>query len=204
MQKSIIKLDEKLFIGSGTLRFVYIHPEDDSKCLKIQQHDKVKENKIDVKYHQHLIARNAPYEHIAKFYGEVMTDKGKAVMFDVVRDYDHQISKTLYYYLSKNNKEICGLIENHLLALKKHLLDNRIIFVDVYTGNIVLCKTSKSESKLVIIDALGSRNTIPLSHYFNWIAQSMIKRRWARSINRGYSKLESANYLQKLLADAKI
>lgn len=63
MQKSIIKLNEKLFIGSGLFRFVYTHP-DDSKCLKIQRHDKVKENKIDVKYHQHLIARNSPYEHL--------------------------------------------------------------------------------------------------------------------------------------------
>ncbi len=76
--------------------------------------------------------------------------------------------------------------------LKKYLLKYRVVFVDVSPENIVLQKISESEFRLVIVDALGSRNFIPFSHYVPYLARKMIYRRWNRSMKSRYSQYKKA------------
>jgi hypothetical protein len=97
-------LKKSLIIGKGGRRIVYRHPDNPNQCLKIVHHKMVHykyidENKGDIKYYQHLQNRGASFKHIACIRGEQNTNKGNALVFDLIKDYDGEISKTLRYYL---------------------------------------------------------------------------------------------------------
>lgn len=198
---NLINLKESHIIGAGGYRTVYAHPDYLNYCFKIQKNENIKENKIDINYHQHLKNRSVSFEHIAQFQGEVNTNKGKAVIFTLVKDYDNKISKTLHYYLTQNNEELDKLIAKNLLKLKQYLLTEKIIFVDINPKNIALCKTDSTNIKLIIVDALASRNTIPIAHYINFIAVKMINRRWCRSIKNEYQQFKHREKLKPLFED---
>jgi hypothetical protein len=185
---NIIYLNKSLIIGKGKKRTIYSHPDNPDQCLKIEHHKNTNENNIDIKYHQHLQNRGASFKHVACFQGEQNTNKGNAVVFELIKDYDGKISKTLQYYLTLKKFDL--LIAEHLLILKQYLLTERIIFVDVYPVNIVLCKINATDVTLIIIDALASRNLIPIAHYVNFFAVKMIKRRWHRTIEKSYKELK--------------
>ena len=63
-------------------------------------HKRINENKTDIKYYQHLQNRGASFKHVARFQGEQNTNKGNAVVFELIKDYDGKISKTLQYYIT--------------------------------------------------------------------------------------------------------
>lgn len=196
--ENTIHLEESQIIGTGGYRTVYAHPDYPNQCFKVQKNKKFKENNVDIKYHLHLKNRKASFQHIAQFQGEVNTNKGKAVIFTLVKDYDNTVSRTLRYYLEQNNDELDKSIAQNLLQLRQYLLKERVVFVDVNPANIVLCKTNSTDIKLIIIDALGSRNLIPIAHYINFIAVKMINRRWCRSIKHEYRQFEYKEKLKPL------
>jgi len=92
-------LKKSLIIAKGKGRIVYSHPDNPNQCLKIVYHKTINENKIDIKYYRHLQNRGASFKHIACIRGEQNTNKGNALVFDLIKDYDGKISKTLQYYL---------------------------------------------------------------------------------------------------------
>ncbi len=96
---NIIHLNKSLLIAKSIGRTVYSHPNHPDQCLKIVHHKTINENKIDLKYYRHLQNRGASFKHIARLQGEQNTNKGNAVVFDLIKDYDGKISKTLQYYL---------------------------------------------------------------------------------------------------------
>ncbi len=123
------------------------------------------------------------------------------MVFELVKDFDCTISKTLTHYLSKEYEGLDSLIASRLLALKEYLLNDCIVFVDINPSNIVLRKTSAISGELVIIDALGSHHFLPVSHYVGSIARSMIKRRWGRSIRNEYEEFTCRKNLKPIFSD---
>lgn len=147
------------------------------------------ENKADLKYYRHLQNRGVSFKHIARFRGTQMTNKGQGIVFDLVRDYDGNISKSLEYYLKLEKFDKLSLAQ-HVLTIKQYLLDNRIVFRDITCDNIVLQKINKTQFTLIIVDGLGSKMLIPIENYVNFIAVKAIHRRFNRLIERGvYGKL---------------
>lgn len=197
----MINLKKAQIIGTGGYRMVYQHPDYPNQCLKIQKSPTITENKVDINYHRHLKNRHISFAHIAQFHGEVKTNKGKAIIFTLIRDFDNKISKTMFYYLSQNDEQLDGHIAQKLLQLKQYLTKQRIVFVDINPGNIVLQKTNATEFKLIIIDALASRNLIPIAHYINFIAVKMINRRWRRSIKNDYYRFQQREKLKPIFDD---
>lgn len=183
----MIYLNKSLIIGKGTRRTVYSHPDNPNQCLKID-HKNIHENNVDIKYYRHLQNRGASFKHIACIQGEQNTNKGNAVVFELIKDYDGKISKTLQYYLT--SRKFDSLIAEHLLILKQYLLTERIIFRDLIPENIVLCKINATDITLIIVDGLAGRNLIPIAHYVNFFAVRMIKRRWNRVIKNRYKELK--------------
>lgn len=183
-------LEVKDFIAKGKNRSVYIHPNNPNMCLKVQHTSNGKENAIDKKYYTHLINRKASFMHIAKFHGKVNTNQGKALIFTLVRDFDGKISQTLEYYLKKNDDKLKKMIVEQLSVLKQYLIKERVLFVDVSPENIVLQKISDNIATLVIVDALSSRNLLPIAHYVRYFATKMIYRRWNRSMKSRYATLK--------------
>jgi hypothetical protein len=192
MFKKIKNINEvKDFIAKGKNRSVYFHPSDRNLCLKIQHNINSTENYIDKKYYTHLINRKVSFAHIAEFVGgEVNTNKGDALIFVLMRDFDGEVSKTLEYYLAQNDKAINNIIIEQLNILKQYLIKERILFVDVSPENIVLRKINNNTCTLIIVDALSSRNVIPISHYFRYFAIKMIYRRWDRCMKSRYTMLD--------------
>lgn len=199
--ENIINLKKAHIIGVGGYRTIYTHPDNANQCLKVQKHKNYTENNVDIKYYQHLKNRKISFEHIAQFHGVTNTNQGKAVIFTLIKDYDNKISKTLQYYLTQDDEQLDKLIAQKLLALKQYLIKQRIVFVDINPNNIVLCKTSNTNTKLIIIDALASRNLIPIAHHISYIAIKMINRRWHRSINNEYQKFKHRKALKPLFDD---
>jgi len=151
-------LNEKYFLAKGGERNCYIYPNDETKVIKIvhrnEKHNE--QNKLEYKYYNFLHKKNIPLSHLTKCYGFVDTNLGNGLVFERVRDYNNNPSKSFRVYLEENifTKEE----EDKLVSeLKNYLFKNDILFIDVDLSNVFCQEFNKDKYKLVIIDGLGAR-----------------------------------------------
>ncbi len=176
----MIELSDSYYIGKGTNRGCYIHPEDDQKCIKITVSNDYSESKKEIKYYKFLQKQNISWDNIAKYYGLVKTNLGDGAIFDLVKDFDGEISKTLSYYLQKDQltKQILNPIIL-LKRLKKYTLEEGIVVKDLNTKNMLYQKIDKDNAKLVLIDGVINNNFLFYSNYSNYLANKKIKKLWS-------------------------
>ncbi len=97
---------------------------------------------------------------IAKYFGNIQTNMGNGETFELIRDYDGNISKSVSYYLKLNtsdtNKEIIKLLED----LRQFIIKEQVLFGEIRLSNILVKKYNETTSKLIIIDGLGNGNII--------------------------------------------
>ena len=137
-------LDE-LYLAQGAERKCYIHPKDNNKILKIEYNNKIKrnQNKLDIFYYNYLNQKNVSYSCISKCYGTVETNKGNAVVFEFIKNYNDLTPHTFEEIIK--NKILTDKEELQLLnELQDYLTTNNILFGDVVLSN-VLCKESFSQ-----------------------------------------------------------
>jgi hypothetical protein len=177
------------YVVEGKHRACYIHPHNESLCVKILLPSKTggsqKEANRETKYYRFLEKKNVPWTMLPKFYGEVITSLGKGYIFDLVRDYDGNISRNLTHYLSDQQ-----LTQNHAQALSvafdllnEYLLQWKIITLNIQARNLVFKKISSDEGRLVIVDDVGNTEFIPVSNYIDFMATMKIKRKWQRFVS---------------------
>lgn len=145
-------------IGIGSERSCYIHPHDNTKVIKVFHNKKNKndQNKLEYKYYQYLGKKNISYKHITRCFGWIDTNMGRGLIFERVVNYDDTAPKQLTHYIK--NKIFSNEREMELLLeLKKYLLSNNILFMDVATLNILCKKIDKDKYRLIIIDGLGGK-----------------------------------------------
>lgn len=178
----MLTLESSALIGSGLRRECYFHPEDENKCIKVVVSGDHKETRREQSYYRMLEKRNISWRMLARFYGNVDTNLGKGAVFDLIRDYNGEISKTLGYYLSAISETVRNdLILDHALPrLKQYLLKWKIVTMSLKPQNIVYRKTHKSKGFLVIIDNIGNSDFIPICNYADWMAIRKIHRKWQR------------------------
>ncbi len=170
-------------IGSGSERSVYIHPNDPSKLVKIIHRNKNLQTKREINHYKNLIRRlpNADkyWLHIPRYYGTQATDLGEGQVFEAIRDFDGQISKTFLFYLERDGVDS---YREELDELKCYLLRYCIIFNHDISSplNIVLKRTDHNKQRLVIVDALGDTIAIKLLNIIPYIVRKKILRRWER------------------------
>jgi len=157
----ILHLDDKLYIGQGKSRKCYVHPNNKNLCIKVLSDGtpkKVSQN--EVRYYKQLHKRNISWDMISKYYGNIKTNIGNGETFELIRDYDGNISKSFQYYLklkSRNkDKEIIKLLED----LRRFIIKEQILFEELCSSNILVKKYNETTSKLIIIDGLGNGNTL--------------------------------------------
>ncbi|MFT6311424.1 MAG: hypothetical protein ACJAQS_001797 [Porticoccus sp.] len=181
-----IKPDQ--LVGKGLHREVYRHPEDSSKCLKIVIQDKLRENSGDEEtlreqaYYTTLIKRGISWHGLPKFYGNIETNLGTAAIFDLVRDIDGNVAKTLEYYLASEEltqQNLTGLIRA-MIDLKATLIADSIVTMTIKSKNIVYQKTSLTEGRLLIIDNIGNSDFWPIADHIGLLARLKTKRKWQR------------------------
>ncbi|MDR1941050.1 MAG: hypothetical protein LBQ47_01835 [Endomicrobium sp.] len=186
--QELITIDENLFLGQGVQRKCYLHPQNHGLCVKIlnspQSKSQIRRIKSEIDYFKLLIKKNMFFDFIARYFGAADTNLGRGHVFETVRNYNGQISKSLdkiledETFLSKNyNKIFTALIE-----FKNKLYDNAVVFRNTSAQNILLKELSGGAVKFVLIDDLGTVNFIAFEYYFKFLAKIRFKRYWDRFI----------------------
>ena len=178
----MIELDRGTLIGKGLHRECFIHPEDPARCIKVVVAGSSNENRREAKYYRLLARRGVSWEGLARFHGLVQTNLGEGAIFDLVRDYDGQVSQTLAHYLDSGQltTDQQAELSNVLEPLKAYLLRHRIITMTLKAKNMLYQKTAEKKAKLVLVDNVGNSDFIPLANYSAILARRKILRKWRR------------------------
>jgi len=176
----------KEMIGKGNERICYLHPEDNTKVIKVSYERKKgrsKQSDIEIKYYKELIKRkNMNWSHLPKFYGEVETDQGKGFIVDLVKDFDGETSKSFKYYIDKNGVET---YKQELEIYKQYFLEYLIIFnYGMMPKNILRRRVTKDIAELVLIDGLGDVSYFTFPNKIPYFARKKILRRWNKFENK--------------------
>jgi len=186
--ENIIHIKEELFMGSGTQRKCYMHPSNPDLCIKFLLDPKNKSDMRqmtrEIKYLKKLNSynRGQGLEFLTRYCGDVKSDLGKGYVFEIVKDYDGNISKSLVHYLRNENllMDNYDKIVSALKTLKKRIYDEGVVLKNIFPCNLLLQKTSDGKERFVIIDDIGTPTVIPLEYYFKPLARNKLNRYWKR------------------------
>ncbi|WP_419776863.1 YrbL family protein [Malaciobacter marinus] len=158
----MLKLNEDLLVNKGTNRACYKHPLEHNKCIKIDLIEN-NETKRELKYYKKLIKDNTSFKMISHYYGSIITNLGKAEVFELIKDYDGSVSKEIDQYMLDSSYSIEDIEEilKNISLLKKYLYENKIYVKDLNPVNVVFQKINTSTNRLVIIDGLAHSNYNP-------------------------------------------
>ncbi len=184
-RKAMLRLDPNTLFAKGTHRECYLHPEQPDKCIKISLPNREHQDRLEQYYYGSLSKRNVSWAMLSKSYGSVKTDRGQGYVFDLIRDYDGTISKTLKYYLSHDPTQEIPVKTLHLALsnLKNYLLSEKIILATMKTWNFVYQKQTPTQGLLIIIDNIGYHNLhFHLCEHWDWLARFRIQKKWNRFV----------------------
>lgn len=173
-------------VGKGNERKCYVHPEDETKAIKISYEQKIgrsKQTRIETAYYKKLLKRKSmDWSHLPRFYGEVETNYGKGFVVELIRDFDGSVSKSLEYYLKEYGIEP---FFSELEAYRRYFLDNLIIFnYGMMPKNILRRRLSETEAELVLIDGMGDVSHLQFHTKIPYFARQRIIRRWNKFWNK--------------------
>jgi hypothetical protein len=187
---SSIEIDKQLYIGKGLDRECYLHPQDSNKCIKVTVSGDYRQHRDDIKYYRRLQKRGISWQYLAQFHDLCSTNLGEGLMFEVVRDYDGAISRSLRDYIRGEGCPLSKDELNHELAnLKCYLLDQAIIMRDLKDDNLLLQRLENGSSRLVIIDGVGNNEFIPFSELSPALTAMKINRKWDKFNSKLQAKL---------------
>jgi hypothetical protein len=138
---------------------------------------------------------------LARFHGNIETNRGKGAVFELIRDYNGTVSKTLEQYLSVINEKNLNYRElsRALPLLKQYLLKWKIVTMSLKPQNIVYKKINESKGVLVVIDNIGNSDFIPICNYVDRMAIRKIRRKWQRFENSLATDYTRNRALQQML-----
>ncbi len=178
----MIQLDTSRFVGKGLHRECYIHPDNKQLCIKVVVAGNLSESKREQKYYKLLQKRDICWDVLPRFHGLIDTNKGSGAVFDLIRDFDGEVSKTLEHYLSSkrlDNSENAGIKE--AISIFKHELHRQaIITMTLSPKNIMYKKMTPNSGRLIVIDNIGNSDFIPICNYINYLAKKKIARKLRR------------------------
>jgi hypothetical protein len=186
MNKQIYLTDE-LIVGKGRDRICYEHPNDSNLCIKVSINND-KQSRREVSYFNFLKKKNADLSKISIFRGKVNTNKGLGYTFDLIRDHDKRISKTLRQCLESEEFTIAW-IQPQISDLKNYLISNKICVRDISPSNIS-CKRTSNGVNLFIIDGVSNSNINPLTIRLQSLVNASINKAW-EGLNRKLTKINA-------------
>ena len=188
----MIELDRHALIGKGLHRECFVHPDNPAWCIKVVVSGTINENRREASYYSRLARRGISWDMLTRFHGLVATSLGEGAVFDLVRDYDGAVSRTLAHYLESTTltAQYGATLNRALVDLQAYLVRNRVITMTLKPKNILFQKMSGSAGKLVIVDNIGNSDFLPIADYSAFFARRKIQRKWRRfeqSIRRDYA-----------------
>ena len=188
MMDKPIYLTDELIVGKGRDRICYEHPHDSSLCIKVSSLND-KQSKREVSYFNFLNKTNTNLSKISVFRGKVKTNKGLGYTFDLIRDHDKKISKTLRQCLELQEFSI-EWIQPQLNELKNYLIANKICVRDISPSNIS-CERTLNGVNLFIIDGVSNSNINPLTIRLQSLVNTSIDKAW-KGLERKLARIERA------------
>ncbi len=193
----IIQLKESDFIGEGTARVTYRHPDDHSKCIKLVVKSKLEQKKrrrgifstfrstscfaptkAEHRIFKKLIFKTGfeAFQHIPMFYGSVNTDQGSGDVFDFIGEIN------LEEHLKTKKFDPC--LESKLLELRDFLLRLGIHFSDWRASNLVLKWNEEgTDYRIYAIDGFEHTELLPITR-IPYFSRRKIRRRFDKFIKR--------------------
>ncbi len=185
--KPVLHLRDELLISRGDNRSCYVHPENSQRCIKVLHADTpAKVNRREQKYYEVLQKRGISWDRLAHYYGIEQTDQGPGLVFELVRDCDGSISKTVDFYLKLNDEKTNNDIVNQIELLKQYFLTEAIVFRDLIMLNLLMKKEAEQQYHLIVIDGVGHNDALPLCNFSRTVAERKIKRIWNRKMSKWF------------------
>jgi len=201
----MLTLKSSFLIGRGLRRECYFHPDDENKCVKVVVAGDHKETVREQSCYRLLEKRDISWKMLARFFGNDETNRGPGAVFELIRDYNGEVSKTLEHYIAADNSTDIDYqdLSRALPVLKQYLLKWKIVTMDIKPQNIVYQKVHESEGVLVVIDNIGNSDFIPICNYVDFMARQKICRKWQHfedSLAKNYTQNRA---LQQVLENLK-
>ena len=181
LKTSPLVLDETLLLARGGVRAVYRHPAEADKCLKIvfnQQRRRSVRREITYlkKYHR----RHGPLDYLPGFFGHCSTNLGTAAIFELIRDVDGQVSRSLAEYVAGQVSPGLGAgqIVELLAELHRRLLADQVIACDPAPPNLLVQYPDAHRPRLVLVDGIGNPHFIKIADYSKCYADKLINKKW--------------------------
>lgn len=204
-QSAPIYLSPGDFIAKGSHKKCFQHPQDPARCIKIP-YNAPGETDLhrEVHYLTRVLKQRAAQSGILpKYHGKVQTNLGEGHVFDLIRDFDGEISRSLAHALASESllqTRFYGL-KNALVALRESMFKYQIISMAIYPENILLQRLNPYDFKLMYINDMGSGAFLPLEYYIPAAAHAKVKRRWnrfIRSLLRQYEHPAAAELMRDI------
>ena len=164
-----------------------------------------KETAREQSYDRLLENRTISWEMLARFYGNAETNRGPGAVFELIRDYNGAVSKTLEDYISDTDSTDFNYqdLSRALPVLRHYMLKWKIVTMTLRPGNVVFKKNRASGGTLVIIDNIGNTDFIPICNYVDFIALRKIRRKWQRFEDILAKRYPQNQALQQVLGNLK-
>ncbi len=181
MTDSLTLMPEHL-IAKGWHRECYVDPQDTNRCIKVVVNGNGKETEREQAYYRLLQKRLTDWQAIPRFHGNIDTNLGQGAVFDLIRDADGQVSRTLAYYLENEARffQYSSQLADAIRRLQSYQLQNNILTMSLKPKNLLLQKREDGNMAMFIIDNLGYAELLPLVCYFHSLGRTKIQRKWKR------------------------
>lgn len=191
-----ISLDKARLIGKGSSRCCYQHPSDRYKCVKVQKNPGLNITSEELKHYRKLMRRGISWEMVARYHETVLTDQGHGAVFDMPRDSDGSISRTLHHYLLSDGSTVdtAAVMASALMDLKRYLMSQNIVLRELKAENLVWCRTGDGQGRFILIDGIGNNQFLPVATYLKRFGRRVISRKWA-TFERDLRELYSGSSL---------
>ncbi len=198
----MLELCSATLVGKGLHREVHVHPDDESKCVKVVVLRGEEETRREQAYYRFLQQRNIDWQSLPRFYGNEDTNMGSGAVFDLIRDDDGQVSKTLEFYLDNlsSTPELVESISQALLSLKLDLLEQNIITMTLKPKNMVL-QLRNDGMRCLIIDNIGNSDILPISSYIRFFGRKKIERKWGKFKGLLSKKFTNQSNAKKIISN---
>lgn len=166
----ILNLTEENYLGKGTNKVCYYHPEDENKLIKFSLDDADETDmEYELKFRRCCKGKVANSSLLTKYYGTVETNKGVGYVFECVRDFDGKLSETFESLMlrEKNSPKVREI----LTTFRKKLLEESMITYTIFPDNFLIQRISETEYRIRIIDGIGMHVLFPLPYYSKRLAR---------------------------------
>lgn len=199
----MIELKPEAMVGKGLHRECYVHPNNPNRCIKVVVLRGEEETRREQAYYKFLQKRQITWEMLPQFYGIEPTSIGPGAIFDLVRDANGKVGKTLAHYFESTGlteQNYKGLLAS-LQALKAYLFRQNIITMTIMPKNIVYQRQDNEFGTAMIVDSIGNSDPIPLASYCRAFGQVKMKRKWGKFVKLLHRDYPHNPALQQLLTE---